>query len=895
MKMEAFYAYWGKANSGSYHLLPYHCLDVAAVGWLLLDPEKPLCRKLAKQLDVDAKWLRSCFSYCLMIHDIGKFCRGFQNLVPNLSDELVPFELSRKYDYRHDSLGFALWQKELLKTLPDLFPDKKLQRKLSPWLEIVCGHHGKPPRKDIPTVRPCLNQKEDIPAAEAYVRTISDRWLPDLSPLSAIDKSAFSRVSWQLAGIAVLADWLGSDQSIFHYHSDKIPLTDYWDKKALPAARSVLRKAAFQPRTVNPFTSITQQFDFIQQPTPLQMFAQTIEINDSPHLFILEDVTGAGKTEAAMVLTHRLMGAGLADGLYVGLPTMATANGMYERLAKSYQTLFQGKHKPSLVLAHGASKLSDAFQASIELGQQAQDKSYQSDDRSASAYCNQWLADSRKKALLADVGVGTIDQALLAVLPARHQSLRILGLNNKVLLVDEVHAYDPYMRQLLACLLQAHAAQGGSAILLSATLPQQFRADLLSAYINGRGFESPALQDHENYPLVTFCNDSLLGEEPIETRSSVKRTVTVKRLDSPSDALNLIRQLSAAGLSVCWIRNTVKDARNAYQQLQHDGSIQDNKLSLFHSRFAMIDRQHIETDVLARFGKRSVGAERAGRVLIATQVVEQSLDLDFDVMISDLAPIDLIIQRAGRLQRHIRDNDGKVTGDKDHRSEPVLYILSPDPTKVVSDNWLRELLPGTQAVYGNPGQLWLTAKVLLENQCFSMPEDARHLIEGVYSADAQELIPEVLEQLSWEADAKNNVRRSMGNFNCLDLGKGYTLGSAKQNAWSEDVRIPTRLNETETTTVVLVKPGANGELEPWADSDNQAHRWPLSQISLPEQEWRKAEALIPSGWQEKAELLKSQNNSLKWVEVLPLVAETKHLYQPVGGWDLERNPGHEPN
>ncbi len=884
-----FFRYWGKAGSGSaaqknrYHLLAYHSLDVAATGRLLLDPSRPLCQKLAQQLGVQAQWLQAFFSFCLMLHDIGKFCRGFQNLVPDLSDDLVPADPRRKYDTRHDSLGFLLWQKELINHLADLFPDKKTLRKISPWLEIVCGHHGQPPRKDR-VLKTCLVPEEDIPAAAAFSREAIGLWMPELSPLTNIDKAQFKKASWQLAGVAVLADWLGSDQTAFEYQTDPMSLQDYWQQFALPAAQKVLSNSALLPKTVSSFESIQQQFEFINEPTPLQLFAQRAELGDSPHLFILEDVTGAGKTEAAMVLVHRLMAAGLANGLYVGLPTMATANGMYQRLSASYDKLFQATQKPSLVLAHGASKLSDTFQSSIGIDEQKPDKSYQSGDLSASAYCHQWLADSRKKALLADVGVGTVDQALLAVLPARHQSLRMLGLGDKVLLVDEVHAYDPYMRQLLCALLKAHGARGGSAILLSATLPEQFRSQLVKAYVNGRGFDAPALQK-SGYPLVTYCCDEGLQEQAIDTRPSVKRSVSTQRLTNEEQALAVIEQATQAGQSICWIRNTIGDARNAYNRLQT--KIGD-KLSLFHSRFAVIDRKTIETGVLKRFGKESTALQRAGQVLIATQVVEQSLDLDFDVMISDLAPVDLLIQRAGRLQRHVRDAAGNVNVTEEQRPAPVLYLLSPDPENVTNEQWLRALLPGTQSVYGHVGQLWLTATVL--QQGFSMPEDARHLIESVYGEAAQKRIPEVLQKSSDDAQAKDRARKSMGDFNGLKLDQGYTwLSGGAANGWDEDTRIPTRLNETETVTVVLVQPDDDGNLQPWAAGDNPEQRLALSQIRLPESEWHQAQALIPPVYDEAIAELKQQHSSLKWLEILPLVAAIQRFYDPAGGWDLQRN------
>ncbi|WP_238947405.1 hypothetical protein [Vandammella animalimorsus] len=167
-------------------------------------------------------------------------------------------------------------------------------------------------------------------------------------------------------------------------------------------------------------------------------------------MFVLEDVTGAGKTEAALMLTQRLMQAGRADGLYFALPSMATANQMYQRVGQVYRRLYTDEAAPSLVLAHGARQLLADFRDSVlQPREQAEDGRYAPDERSASLQCNAWLADHRKKALLAEVGVGTLDQALLAVLPARHQSLRLLGLCGKVLLIDEVHAYAPYMMALL--------------------------------------------------------------------------------------------------------------------------------------------------------------------------------------------------------------------------------------------------------------------------------------------------------------------------------------------------------------------------------------------------------------------------------------------------------------
>lgn len=885
---KTFYRYWGKAGKPeeglTWHLLPYHCLDVAAVGWQLLDPQRPLCQRLAGQLKVDQVWLQHWFCFCLMLHDLGKFARAFQNLVPDMSPQLVPYRGECVYAMRHDSLGFLLWKQHLANRLTNDCLSTAIPES---WLEIVCGHHGQPPIR-LPRGWQQHFLLDDEQAAESYVRDLIAWWQPDLAPLANIEKHDLSVVSWQLAGVAVLADWLGSNRDVFDYHTDPMTLQRYWQEIALDKAPQTVALSQWSQQRIARYRTIQQQFPFIRQSTPLQRHGAERPLAADPQLFILEDVTGAGKTEAAMVLTHRLMAAGLAKGLYVALPTMATANAMYERMADSYRALFASEISPSLVLAHGAAKLSEDFVESVAFSQQSEDRSYQRDEQSASAYCNAWLADSRKKALLADVGVGTIDQALLGVLPARHQSLRLLGLSDKVLLVDEVHAYDPYMRRLLTTLLAAHARQGGSAILLSATLPHVFRQELVDGFASGLGEEQVKVQQ-QAYPLVThFAASDGLDEQPVETRDQVRRHVDVVRLEDEVQAIELIHKSITEGRSICWIRNTVKDARSTFAQLQQQPWVVAEKLLLFHSRFAMVDRQRIEAAVLVRFGKNSDKERRHGQVLIATQVVEQSLDLDFDVLISDLAPVDLLIQRAGRLQRHIRDHNGnriEQDGVTDQRQSPCFHLLSPDPTLVVDQDWLKSMLPGTQAVYQHVGQLWLSAMVLLDHSGFDMPEDARRLIEGVYSDLAHERIPEPLLGASWQAEGLRRGQQGMGEFNRLRLEKGYTINSAENSGgWDEDVHIPTRLS-ADSVTVALARVEGK-ELVPYANVDR--HAWAMSQLSIPEHEWQSVYQRIPSAWTEVIEQLKAAEPALRWCELFPLVSTLEQLYEPNGGWDADR-------
>ncbi len=893
------YRYWGKARIDDeieplYHLLVYHCLDVAAIGWILLNPKKSLCLRMAAQLQVEPYWLRAFFLFCLALHDIGKFSRAFQGLKTDLSPDLVKANPRMPYTERHDALGFWLWSKHLSTQLEKPLPGNgEWLNKIGPWLEIVTGHHGIPPKRSCGRL-PDFFEQEDKEAACYFVRDMHSFFLSEFNHAVLLDKSVKLRlktVSWQLAGIAVLADWLGSNREYFKYRSKAEELSVYWHNCALPSAEKAIQSMPAKPKTSR-FQGLGNLFPLIKQPTPLQDYAIDAPLNVKPQLFILEDVTGAGKTEAAMVLTHRLLSAGLADGLYVALPTMATANAMYQRLSKVYRRFYERSPLPSLILAHGARDLSDAFRQSVILSENAAaDMIYteghdgQEQELTATSYCNAWLADNRKKALLTDVGVGTLDQALLAVLPARHQSLRLLGLGRKILLVDEVHAYDSYMQRLLDALLEIHARQGGSVIMLSATLPKTMRENLVKAFHRGLDDDAPRIASNA-YPLATHAPVAVECEKHIGTREEVKRTVVIVHLKTEEEVIEQIKEAVSKGQCVCWIRNTVKAARATYRTLANCDWLQKDHLHLFHSRFAMIDRQRIESDTVDRFGERSNHEDRKGQILIATQVVEQSLDLDFDVLITDLAPIDLILQRAGRLRRHIRDGHGNRLRElniKDRRGIPILYLFAPDPTKDVNASWLKTHQKGTQAVYPHVGQLWLTAKLLLIDWKgkFSMPEDSRGLIEGVYSPEAEVAIPEILLDASIDAVGQNMMKQSMANLNALKLNKGYTRSSGD---WDEESRIPTRLTEQETVSVALVDFN-QGQLQPYAKRTH--HEWIMSVVKIPEWEWKKAKHQISASMQKLIEDLKTEVKALRWLEVFPLTDETASYYNVGDGWQSE--------
>ncbi|MDH2436474.1 CRISPR-associated helicase Cas3' [Pokkaliibacter sp. MBI-7] len=456
-----------------------------------------------------------------------------------------------------------------------------------------------------------------------------------------------------------------------------------------------------------------------------------------------------------------------------------------------------------------------------------------------------------------------------------------------MLLVDEVHAYDSYMQTLLACLLEAHARQGGSVILLSATLPQQMKNKLVASYAKGRALPVPALTAMA-YPLAThFPAEHGQQEVPLATRQEVQREVQVLRLEDEAAVCALILAAVQQGKCVCWIRNTVDSARTSYQQLQtlvRQSCGSAERVHLFHSRFAMTDRQRIENSVLDWFGNHSDEQQRRGRVLISTQVVEQSLDLDFDVLISDLAPIDLLLQRAGRLHRHVRDNKGNRlnTQTKDQRGPALLYVMSPSPEQQVDERWLQSQ-SGTLAVYQDLGQLWRSASVLFQQGGYRMPEDARYLIEAVYSPQTAIATPEAIDNASVKAEGERRCHASMGDFNQLKLEAGYSRKSS--DAWGEEVNIPTRLSD-HTCSVVLVKRNEAGQWRPYAD--HPEHGWELSALQMRDKLWQEAEKAIPADLKTQMEQLREACPVLRWYQLMPLVGELATWYDAGCGWTANK-------
>ena len=810
--------FWGKARPSNdahagMHPLLAHSLDVAAVALLLP-------RRLTFGLTGQT------LGFLVALHDIGKLSRPFQAQAPEFwpSDALGPFPASNPPPPgpRHDALGLYLLHDVLSKRLDDVLPPG--ERGQRAWTEssrghlfrALAGHHGRPPHQ--PEIAPASNVICDICVAGAgdFVEAMLKVFRPP--PLTRpAQQQDVARLGWHLAGLTTLADWVGSRQAWFPYVAAEAvtdPAEYFWSH-ALPRAAAALSASGLAAATPAPFEGLRRLFPGITLASPVQQWAETVTLPPGPVLAVIEDVTGSGKTEAAVTLAHRLIASGQADGLFLGLPTMATANAMFGRLAESYLALFALEARPSLALAHSRAALDPRFSAALQAEilpptRRAADPS----DVPSEAHCAAWLAADGRRALLAQVGVGTLDQALLAALPVRHAPLRLQGLSGKVLVVDEAHAFDPFMRRELVALLRFHAALGGSVVLLSATLPRAVRQALVNAFRDGLGAVPQALA-REEYPLATLAAANGIEETPCDVRPGLARRVAVTRLGNTHAALERIVVAASAGAAVAWVRNTVDDAIDAADALRARGV----EALLFHARFAMVDRLTIEAEVLRRFGRDSTGETRRC-VLVATQVIEQSLDIDFDLLCTDLSPADLLIQRAGRLWRHPREWR-PVPG-------PEMLVISPEPVSDPDSDWIKRLLPGTAAVYRDPALLWRSAREVFGRGALTTPHDMRPLIEATFDRSADGAVPPALAAAADRAEGKETAEVGIASQNVLDIGAGYNRDAG---LWESETRTPTRLEDRPTVTMRLARL-RDGKVVPYADDPDLSRAWALSEVRV---------------------------------------------------------------
>lgn len=550
-----------------------------------------------------------------------------------------------------------------------------------------------------------------------------------------------------LAGFTSVADWIASAEELFPYHGEIRDIDAYATLSSQRAEEALDRVGWRSPQDHAPL-SFKQAFPSIAVPNQMQLSVVSLAPRlDGPCLVLVEAPMGQGKTEAALWLAHYLGREEGLRGAYVALPSEATSNQMFDRVLDFLGTVFADE-RVNLQLVHGHATLTDRFNRLRLTGVSAADG--QDGFQDGAVVAEEWFVP-KKRALLASFGVGTVDQALLGVLRVRHGFVRLLGLAGKVVVVDEVHAYDTYTSTLLDSLLSWLAANGTSVILLSATLPAYRRRALLAAFGGGDdvAIEAPPAP----YPRITWFSPA--GQGALAFPGGPPRTVNLRHAgeDCRIIARRLLDELAPGGCAV-WICNTVARAQAVYRIVSETagGSASGDRglsLDIFHARFPYEEREKREQWALGAFGKKAAARPRRA-ILVATQVVEQSLDLDFDLMVTDLAPVDLVLQRVGRLHRHRRRRPERLR-------TPSVWLVAPEDTGVAPDF-------GPSAYVYEEYVLLRSWLALRGRSALHLPADIDFLVQEVYAppAGAGELPPADIRERLARARAKmekNNEAR----------------------------------------------------------------------------------------------------------------------------------------
>lgn len=592
-------------------------------------------------------------------------------------------------------------------------------------------------------------------------------------------KSLDKSTAMVLAGFVSVADWIGSNTDHFESRIQdstepfKLDLNEYLESSKQGAAEAIRWLGWHNWPKNTTVKDFDELFSFGSGKRDLQQKA--IDIADTvtgPGIFVVEALMGEGKTEAAMYLADYFNAELGTRGIFFALPTQATSDQMFGRVSAFLRKRFEESGEfVNLMLQHGHASLSDEFSANVKEFRRMRsvfaDEPKNGDERIGSISAAEWFT-YRKRGLLAPFGVGTIDQILLAALQTKHVFVRLFGLAHKTIIIDEVHAYDAYMSTLLGRLLEWLGALGSPVLILSATLPKRRRTALIKSYLKGLGqkFGKDALltadRNLDIYPRISYAFEGMpervFRVVRLETAAENTRTIKLEFCDDDMFVEDLKAKLADGGC-VSIICNTVRRAQKLYDLLNADpffeGDADDGspQLDLLHSGFRLVDRQIRERRALLRFGKegstvpfteKGIKVDRPitrpdRAVLISTQIIEQSLDLDFDLMISDFAPADLLLQRAGRLQRHQRETRPPAFVDAETRLYvPSLCILRPPldengELKVLSDGKHKgEPDFGDSGLIYDHHVLLRSWFVLRKRSHLAVPEEVEEIIEKIY-------------------------------------------------------------------------------------------------------------------------------------------------------------------
>jgi CRISPR-associated endonuclease/helicase Cas3 len=542
-----------------------------------------------------------------------------------------------------------------------------------------------------------------------------------------------------ITGLVTVADWIGSGTVFSNLRR--------LDESSLePFARKAITYAGFVRPAIRKGLSFEDVFGF----EPWDAQQTLVDAIEAPGTYIMEALMGQGKTEAALYSAYKLLEREEATGIYFALPTRLTSDRMYARMKRFLSNILEDSERQKLFLLHG-----NAWLFETHMGEEGE-------------VGKTWF-DIGKRKILAPFGVGTLDQALLAVLHVRHNAVRSFGLVGKVVILDEIHSYDAYTGALIRYLIKELEALGSTVIMLSATLTKNRKEELLDESLSNEA---------RSYPLVTSKTEAgIVHSLPRVPEDSLCTTQCTSDYDK---AVALARQVALEGGQVLWIENTVLDAQKSFLQFGSWAKEAGIEVGLLHSRFPAYRRSELEDVWVGRYGKDAQN-ERRGRILVGTQVLEQSLDIDADLLITRLAPSDMLLQRIGRLWRHRSNDRFRPKG-----LEKTALIITPD----IDGRFNPQVGFGSSGLVYEPYVLIQTYKVWKDLKRIAIPSDVPTILDRTYESN-----PETEIERKLRADL---IRKRE------ELGRKANVGVSMANPTLSE-QILTRYSEVGTCPLLLVR------------------------------------------------------------------------------------------
>lgn len=711
--------------------------------------------------------LFSTLKFCALVHDIGKVTVVFQSRIR----DAVEFSPFAEYVDLPKSGSF-----ERISETPHALASEAILLKfgcLRGIASIAGAHHGKPTALTADVcnqIEGGYKNPDNFYGRGMKYKSLFDslwkEWLDySLESAGFSDLSALPDISVPaqvvISGMLITADWIASNTTYFPLISadeqgqfsdyperteaawNKIHFTDIWNS----TARFGLDDEAFKER-----------FGFLPNPTQADIISTATDA-ESSGIYIIEAPMGLGKTEAALALSEILAARAGAGGMFFGMPTQATSNGIFPRLEKWAGGLAEDEQTLlAIKLAHGNAALNEDYR---ELFTGHSNLNIESD---SGLIVHDWFS-GRKQTLLSDFVIGTVDQLLMAALKQKHVMLKHFGLSGKVVVVDECHAYDAYMSKYLDMAIQWLGIYKVPVIILSATLPAKRRAELVEAYV-GRGLKciDDAWKSSLAYPLLTYTEKNFVKQKALSF-SGEQKEISVKTIYR-DEVTARAGYAAERGGCVGVIVNTVRKAQEIAAELQ--SAFPKAEVIIMHAQFIMTDRAKREEQILKRVGKHSTPESRHGLIIVGTQVLEQSLDLDFDLMITELCPMDLLLQRTGRLHRHNRVRpQGLETA--------CCFVL--DETDDSFDS-------GSAAIYGE--WLLMRTRALLPNK-LTIPSDIPLLVQRVYDENDDRMLGELTEGMesAQEEYVKKTKKKERNACNWL-IGKPSERKGKSLDGWLDN-------------------------------------------------------------------------------------------------------------